>query len=146
MSGKRVMAIDPGTARCGVALSDPLGILATPHEPIAVGDGRGLAAAIAARAVEAGAGTVLIGLPLNMDGTEGPRAMASRRLAEQVRAAAPELTVVLVDERLTTVEAEARLADAGHDRRASRRLKDSAAAAVMLQWWLDRDPWSPPGA
>ncbi|MBM4394465.1 MAG: Holliday junction resolvase RuvX [Deltaproteobacteria bacterium] len=136
----RVMAIDPGTARCGVAVSDPLGMIATPAAPIRVGDGSRLAETIAERAAEVGAGRVLIGHPLNMDGTEGPRAAASARLAERVRAAAPGLAVDLVDERLTTVEAEARLVEAGRRRGDLKALKDSAAAAVLLQWWLDGAP------
>jgi len=131
------MALDPGTARCGVAISDPLGVIATPMDPLPVRDGARLAEEIAAIAREAGACRILVGYPLNMDGTEGQRARACARLAERIRAVLPDIPVELVDERLTTVEAQARLLEAGHSPEKRRRLKDSAAAAVMLQWWLE---------
>jgi putative Holliday junction resolvase len=135
----RVMALDVGTARCGVAVSDSLGMLATPTGVIEVGDGARLPERIAEHAARVEAGRLLVGLPLELDGTEGPRALAVRRLAEKVRRIAA-MEVELVDERFTTVEAENRLEAAGHRARDRKGLKDAAAAAVMLQWWLDAQP------
>lgn len=142
----RILAIDPGTVRCGLAVSDPLGMLATPLEAMPVGDGRDLAARLAARAAALEVERIVVGHPLNMDGTAGPRAQAAERLVEALRAATA-IPVDLADERLSSFEAEERLHEAGRRPRgrvragrAGRRdaQVDSAAAAVLLQWVLDR--------
>jgi putative Holliday junction resolvase len=131
----RILAIDPGTVRCGLAVSDPLGLFATPLGVVPVGDGRGLAAMLVAKAVEVEARAILVGHPRNLDGSEGPRARACSRLADELRALT-DLPVTLVDERLTSIEAEQRLREAG---RKGRKLElDAAAAAVLLQGYLDR--------
>mgnify|MGYP001398695225 CR=1 FL=1 len=135
----RVMAVDPGTVRCGIAVCDWLGLLATPVGVIRVKDGRELPAAIAARAVELEAGLIIIGYPVSMDGTVGPRALAAERLAQQVRAHT-ELEVRLFDERLTSVEAEDLLKEAGLTLKQSKEMRDAAAAAVLLTWWLEKNP------
>lgn len=135
----RVMAVDPGTVRCGIAVCDWLGLLATPVGVIRVKDGRELPAAIAARAVELEAGLIIIGYPVSMDGTIGPRALAAERLAEQVRAHT-SLEVRLFDERLTSVEAEDLLKEAGRTIKQSKEMRDAAAAAVLLTWWLEKNP------
>ncbi|HNZ04531.1 MAG TPA: Holliday junction resolvase RuvX [Myxococcota bacterium] len=133
------MAVDPGTVRCGIAVCDWLGLLATPVGVIRVKDGRELPAAIAARAVELEAGLIIIGYPVSMDGTVGPRALAAERLAQQVRAHT-ELEVRLFDERLTSVEAEDLLKEAGRTLKQSKEMRDAAAAAVLLTWWLEKNP------
>lgn len=142
----RILAIDPGTVRCGLAVSDPLGMLATPLEAMPVRDGRDLAARLVARAAALEAERIVVGHPLNMDGTAGPRAQAAERLVEALRAATA-IPVDLADERLSSFEAEERLHEAGRRPRgrvragrAGRRdaQVDSAAAAVLLQWVLDR--------
>lgn len=79
---------------------------------------------------------VVVGLPLSLDGSEGPAARAARAEARALAAELP-VPVVLHDERLTTVEAHRLLAEAGLDERARRRVVDRAAAAVLLQAWLD---------
>ena len=137
------MAVDPGTVRCGIAVCDWLGMLATPVGIIRVRDGRELPAAIAAKAVELEAGLIIIGYPVSMDGTIGPRALAAERLAEQVRAAT-DLEVRLFDERLTSAEAEDLLKEAGRSIKESKEMRDAAAAAVLLTWWLDKNPQSMP--
>lgn len=131
--------MDPGTVRCGIAVCDWLGLLATPVGVIRVKDGRELPAAIAARAVELEAGLIIIGYPVSMDGTVGPRALAAERLAQQVRAHT-ELEVRLFDERLTSVEAEDLLKEAGRTLKQSKEMRDAAAAAVLLTWWLEKNP------
>lgn len=136
----RVLAIDPGTARCGLAVSDEAGILATPLDALRVGEGARLAERLAERARALEVGRILMGHPLRMDGTPGPRARAVERLAARLRSVI-DVPVDLVDERLTTVEARERLREAGRGdqarRRRSRGALDSAAAAVLLQGWLD---------
>lgn len=145
----RVLAIDPGTARCGLALSDETGLLATPIEALPVRDGSQLAERLAAKAQEVGAQRILLGYPLQSDGSPGPRARAIERLAARLREVSG-LPVDLVDERWTTIQAQERLREARPRRCARVRRKtsgaslDSAAAAVLLQGWLDaRRPGSP---
>ncbi|NOZ01276.1 MAG: Holliday junction resolvase RuvX [Deltaproteobacteria bacterium] len=131
-----VLAVDPGTVRCGLATSDPLGILATPIGFLPVGDGSDLAQRIVDKAGELEAATIIIGYPLQTDGAEGPRAKAVSRLADQIRALT-DAQVELVDERYTTIEARELLRQAGHSSRKQKARVDSAAAAVLLQSWLD---------
>jgi putative Holliday junction resolvase len=134
----RIMAIDPGTARHGVAASDTLGMIATPLPFLpASGKGGGIDALVAA-AVAMEASLILVGYPLNMDGTVGPRAKAAERLAEELRQRIA-VEVRLSDERLSSVEAHELLREAGRDVRKQKGLLDSAAAAVMLQRYLDRN-------
>lgn len=135
----RVMAVDPGSVRCGIAVCDWLGMLASPVGVIKVRDGKKLAAAIAARAVELEAGRIIVGYPIQMDGTPGPRAAAAEKLARQIREHT-DLEVELFDERLTSAEAEDLLKEAGRSLRESKQLRDAAAAAILLTWWLEKNP------
>jgi len=130
------MAIDPGTSRHGVAASDPLGMIATPLPFLpASGPDSGVGALVDA-ALQMEASLVLVGHPINMDGTIGPRALAAERLAAALRERLP-VEVCMVDERLSSFEAEALLREAGVDLRRNKGRIDSAAAAVMLQRYLD---------
>ena len=135
----RVMAVDPGTVRCGIAVCDWLGMLASPVGVIRVKNGQSLPSTIAAKATELEAGMIIVGYPIQMDGTAGPRARAAEKLAEQIRERT-ELEVQLFDERLTSAEAEDLLREAGRTIRQSKELRDAAAAAVLLTWWLDKNP------
>lgn len=132
----KAMAIDLGTVRCGIAVSDGLGMLATPLPALAVGHGRDLAERLAAVIAEHGVDVVLIGHPLNMDGTNSPRSRAAETMAARLAGLTP-VPVELFDERWTSVEASRRLHEAGHKARDQRQRIDSAAAAVLLQAWLD---------
>jgi putative Holliday junction resolvase len=133
----RILAVDPGSKRVGLALSDPTGTIAqalttVPAEP---------AATLAARLVELARGhdveRIVVGLPLRMDGSRGPEAAAAAKLAGELRSTS-RLPVELVDERLTSVAAERALI-AGGVRREKRRLTvDRVAATLMLQAHLDR--------
>jgi putative Holliday junction resolvase len=119
----RVIALDHGEARCGVAVSDPTGELVTPLPVIERPDTRRGLARIAAVVGEREAERVVVGLPLTMAGEEGEQAQAARSFAERL-ARAVEVPVELHDERLTT-----RMADrSGGD--------DSVAAAHLLESWL----------
>jgi putative Holliday junction resolvase len=130
-----VMALDPGARRIGVAVSDPRGMFAMPMEAIQVrADGghlREIAAAAAARGIE----RIVVGLPLNMDGSEGPAARRARELAAAVRRASGT-EVELFDERLTTAQAERELIERGMRREKRRERIDSTAAALVLEAWL----------
>jgi putative Holliday junction resolvase len=132
----RSLGIDIGDARVGVAISDELNFLAHPLETIEVRRTEPVPR-IAALAAERGAGTIVIGLPRNMDGSRGPAAEKAEKFAEAVRAALPDRRVVLWDERLTTVSAQRSLREAGRKAHEQRGVIDQAAAQVILQGWLD---------
>jgi putative holliday junction resolvase len=133
----RILAIDPGSKRVGLALSDPTATIAqalgtVPAEPLGT-----LAMRLAEIARSSAAARIVVGLPRRLDGTRGPEARAAQALADAIRKESG-LPVELVDERLTTVAAERSLI-AGGVRRDKRRLSvDRVAATLMLQSHLDR--------
>lgn len=133
----RVVGIDLGSRRIGVATSDPAGILASPYE--VVERGRSHAedhARLAAIVEELGAGTVVVGLPLSLDGSTGRAAQLVLDEVEELRAALP-VPVELYDERFTTVTAHQNLMERKMKADARRRIVDKVAAAVLLQAWLE---------
>jgi putative pre-16S rRNA nuclease len=136
----RVLALDLGTVRVGVAVSDASATLAVPLTTVHRRGDRGAEHREIARLVaDEGVGLVLIGLPRNMDGSLGPAARAAEEEAAEL-AAAVGVPVELVDERLTTVGADRLLTGEGRRRRGAperRRVIDQTAAAVLLQGWLD---------
>jgi putative Holliday junction resolvase len=136
----RVLGVDLGARRIGLALSDPSRIVASPHEVLSrSGDADDDRRSIVAIAREAEATTIVVGLPISLSGRHGPAARAALEEVEQLRAiAGPDLEVVVHDERLTTVTAERALDEARMPRHERRRVVDKVAAAVMLQSWLER--------
>jgi len=135
----RVLGVDLGSRRIGLALSDPDGRVATPHAVIErSGDPVADRRTILAHAREAGASRVVVGLPLSLSGDVGPAARAVLGEVDSLRAlAGGELTVETHDERLTTVIAERGMRAARASRGARRRKVDASAAAVMLQSYLE---------
>jgi putative Holliday junction resolvase len=132
----RVMAVDPGSKRVGLALSDPTGTIAQALPTVPAEPTDTLASRLAEIAQAQEARRIVVGLPLRLDGTHGPEAAAARRLAHGIRQAS-RLPVEMVDERLTTAEAERSLI-AGGMRRAKRRVSiDGVAATLLLQGHLD---------
>src|SRR3712207_6836070 len=129
----RVLGVDVGTVRVGVAVSDALGAVATPHSTIEGGDGAVRRLADLARELECE--TVVVGLPKGMSG----RDTASTRIARAVAADLQQqgFDVQLWDERLSSVEAERVLLAAGRRREQRRTERDQIAAAIILQGWLD---------
>jgi putative Holliday junction resolvase len=136
----RVLGVDPGARRIGVAVSDEDGVLATPERTIEVrGGAAGLDRAldVLARVVrEQAAAEVVIGLPLKLDGREGEASRRARRFARGLERRV-EAKVVLWDERMTTVQAERALREGGVRGAKQRQVVDRAAAAVILQSYLD---------
>jgi len=134
----RVLALDLGTARIGLAVSDESGTLASPLGFLTrSGDPESDHRAVAARVAETGATTVVVGLPLSLSGRAGPAAEAVMAEVATLRARL-EVPVVTHDERLTTVTATRAMRSAGRSpRRRQRGDVDAAAAAVLLQSWLD---------
>ncbi len=133
----RVLGIDLGSKRIGIATSDRSGTIATPYTVLLRcgsmgGDHRNIAKMV----VEEEAQAVIVGLPLNMDGSEGKAAQAARVEAARM-ATVVGVPVHVHDERLTTVEADRVLMEQKMNAQARRRVVDKVAAAVMLQSWLD---------
>jgi putative Holliday junction resolvase len=139
------LGIDPGDARIGVARSDPSGFLATPVETVP--RKRGDLARIAAILAEEEAVEVVMGLPRSLGGGEGPAAAKVRTFAADLACLVAPVPVRLVDERLTTVSAEAMLRDRGRKGGKRRAVVDQAAAVLILQHALDteRATGLPPG-
>lgn len=137
--GQRALGIDLGAARVGIALSDALGMFAHPRETIRVPAARGVETVLA-RIVEIAAqeivGVIVVGLPRNMDGSDGPAATKAREFADRLRAAT-SCEVRLLDERLTTVAAQKALHASGRNVKNSRAVIDQVAAQMILQIYLD---------
>ncbi len=133
----RVLAVDLGSRRIGLAVSDPTGTLASPYEVLhRSGDPEADRRRILEVAEELGAERIVVGLPLSLDGSVGPAAREAREEMGEL-AALTSLPVEAYDERLTTVFAERLLSARGVRSKARRAVVDKAAAAVMLQAWLD---------
>jgi putative Holliday junction resolvase len=133
----RALALDLGTRRIGVAVSDGAGTVATPYEVIhRSGDRARDHGRVAELVEETGAGVVVAGLPISLDGTLGPAAREILSEVDQLRAAL-RVNVVTWDERLSTVEAERSLRVMGVRKSRRRRVVDQVAATVILQSWLD---------
>lgn len=132
----RVAALDYGMARIGVAIADELGLLAHPRPFVpARPPARALSSIIRLARLEH-VTRILVGLPRNMDGTEGLSARRVRKFVASLELKT-SIPIELVDERLSTVEAQSRLHAAGRTEKSSRTRIDSASAAILLQSWLD---------
>jgi putative Holliday junction resolvase len=133
----RILAVDPGTKRVGLALSDPSGTVATALATVDALPAATLAARLAVIAKEHEVERVIVGLPKRLDGSRGPEAAAAERLASEIRVAV-KLPVETVDERLTTAQAERSLIEGGVSREKRRQAIDRVAATLLLQSHLDR--------
>jgi putative Holliday junction resolvase len=125
----RVLALDYGSARCGVAVSDPTGVLATPLEPVSAPASRSGMARLAGLVDEFQAQRVVVGLPLTLAGKDSEQTREARRFAARLERRL-DVPVELFDERFTTVLAQRSAPDA-------RTSEDSRAAAHLLSGWLD---------
>lgn len=132
----RVLGLDLGDARIGVAISDPERTLAVPLGTIATGAPQDLKA-IRTLVTENDVTRIVVGHPISMSGARGPRAQHAEEFAGALRSFL-ELPVDLHDERLSTVEADRALREAGASGRERRRVVDRSAAAIILQAWLDQ--------
>ncbi len=133
----RILGVDFGDTRTGLALSDPSRLLASGLETLTPGGMEKTAAAVAAVARERGAAAVVVGLPKNMDGTEGFRAVRCREFAEKL-AALTDLPTALLDERLTTMSASRYLNETNTRGAARKGVIDTLSAQIILQNALDR--------
>jgi len=131
----RVLALDSGTVRIGVAVSDPLGITAQPHSSLDAAS-PDLMADISRLVESLDVERIVVGLPVSLDGTEGASARLARDLADRITEATG-VEVSLIDERFSTVTAERVMIEAGARRSERRAARDRVAAAVFLQAYLD---------
>jgi putative Holliday junction resolvase len=132
----RALGIDLGEARIGLALSDMLGMMAHPCETLNAREGDPIKRILEVIKKEK-VSVIVLGLPRNMDGTDGPAAAKSRAFAEKLRARAKGCEVRLLDERLTTVAAQKALHASGRNVKNSRSIIDQVAAQMLLQTYLD---------
>jgi putative Holliday junction resolvase len=139
----RILAIDYGAKRIGLALSDPTATLAPPHPIHPARPDAPLAREIALLAKKEDARLILLGLPRHMNGSLGEAAVRVQAFA-LLLGQATSVPVRLIDERLSTVQAGRQLHEAGRNARQQRAKIDSEAAAVLLQGYLDSQPSSLP--
>jgi putative Holliday junction resolvase len=133
----RLLGLDVGTKTIGMALSDVTRSVATPYHTVRRTKFTEDASAIEAAIEEHEVGAVVIGLPLNLDGSEGPRAQSTRAFARNL-AARTDLPIVFWDERLSTAAVERHLIEADATRKRRAEVIDRMAAAYILQGALDR--------
>jgi len=135
--GSRILGVDFGEVRIGLALDDPLGLTAQPLETLARSGYRRDAQRIAEIVAAHGVGTIVVGLPLLMSGREGRAAERTRKFAAALRRMIREVRVQMWDERLTTALAERTMILDGIRRRKRRDVVDRIAAVLILQSFLD---------
>ncbi len=136
------MGLDVGTKTVGVAVADELGFTAQPITVVRRSNLKADLAELIRLAADRSVDRFVVGLPLNMDGSEGPRAVATRKFGDAL-AKASNLLIIYQDERLTTVAAERSLLEADVSRQKRREVIDQVAASLILQGWLDAQPRSP---
>jgi putative Holliday junction resolvase len=136
-SGGRVLGIDVGTVRVGVALSDPTGTLASPLETLRRSKDRSDLDHLAALVVEHEVTEVVVGDPRHLSGASGASAQDADAYARELAGRTGDVPVLLVDERLSTVTATNHLREGGRNSREQRSVIDQAAAVVILQHFLD---------
>lgn len=134
----RKLALDVGDVRIGLALSDITGIIASGYETYTrkgvPQDYEYIRDFIIKNSVDG----VVLGLPVNMDGSEGPRVIITRQFGEELKEFIPNIPMTFLDERLTTVQAERMLIEGGVRREKRKKVIDKVAATLILQAYLDR--------
>ncbi len=132
----RILGVDYGDSRVGLAVSDEMRVLASPLPPLQTGSMRKTIDEVAKIARETGAAVIVVGLPLNMNGTEGPQAGKVRAFGSKLGEVSGA-EIVYKDERLTTVQAHRAFDQAGVSKSRRSRLVDSVSAQIILQSYLD---------
>lgn len=134
--GLRTLGLDVGESRIGVAVSDPTGTITTPLTAIRRVNIEADLRAVTTLAEEHSAEAIVVGLPISLDGRMGPQARLVQEFIRSLSSQSP-VPVHAQDERFSTVEAERLLRDAGRAPSRDKGLRDSAAACVILQAYLD---------
>jgi putative holliday junction resolvase len=135
----RTLALDHGTVRIGVAVSDELGMIAQPLEFIPAEPLAGFLERLKKLVAEREVGRVLVGMPRNMDGSYGPAAEKVNEFVRQLRETL-SIPIQTWDERLTSVQAQRMLREAAVKGAKQRQKLDQMAAAILLQSYLDAQP------
>ncbi|MBV9643659.1 MAG: Holliday junction resolvase RuvX [Verrucomicrobia bacterium] len=136
----RLLGIDYGDSRIGLAISDQLGSFAHPYRTLRSGSRTvDEIRAIVGREQISG---IVIGLPRNMDGTLGSSAAKAKSFGEQIALVFPTIKILFWDERLTTQEAQRALHGAGKNTKQSKKMIDQVAAQILLQNYLDSLQWA----
>jgi putative holliday junction resolvase len=136
-TGGRVLGVDVGTVRVGLALSDPTGTLASPLETLRRAKNNSDLDRLAALVAEHEVTEVVVGEPVHLSGASGASAADAGNYAQELADRIPDVPVILIDERLSTVTAASHLREGGLDSRKQRPVIDQAAAVVILQQFLD---------
>ena len=132
------LGIDHGEARIGVAATDPLGILAHPVETIDVRKAdpiERIATLVSQRRIK----TLVVGLPVRIDGTEGTAAAKVRTFGAKLSSRVPDVPLVFVDEAYTTMDAAEKLREAGRKAKQQKTIIDQAAAVRILELWMEEN-------
>jgi putative Holliday junction resolvase len=135
--GGRVLGVDVGKARVGVAMSDATGTLASPLETLRRAKNSSDLDRLAALVAEHEVTEVVVGEPVHLSGASGASAEDAANYAQELADRIPDVPVILIDERLSTVTAASHLREGGMDSRKQRAVIDQAAAVVILQQFLD---------
>ncbi len=130
----RILGVDLGTRRVGLALTDPSRTICSPHKTIAASSESAVAAALVALCAESQVGLVVIGLPVSADGSEGPGCARARRVARRLQEAG--MAVALQDESWSSRDAEEIVRETGGTRRSARDRIDAIAASLILRDYL----------
>lgn len=133
----RILGVDYGERRIGLALSDPLQTVATPLETITVENPKQVFQRLRDILTDRQVAGVVVGHPLHMDGGRGDLALAAEAFAEKLRGQMPKLEVHLWDERLSSAEAERTLRHGAAKAERRKEMRDQLAAQLILQSWLD---------
>jgi len=133
----RKMSLDLGDRRIGIALSDPMGIIASGYETYNRQSDEEAVRYVINLAKTKEVDTIVIGLPINMDGTHGERVEKSKDFGSKLNEVNPNIKIAYIDERLTTVSAERMLIDANMRREKRKTVIDKVAATIILQTYLD---------
>jgi len=136
-SSGRILAIDPGTKRCGIAICDEFRITTRPLPFVERTSWKKLLSNIQQIVSEFDAKVLVVGLPLESDGSESEMSTEARSLADKFKLSL-DIPVFLQDERSTSYDAKSRLWDQGHTLKETRQLVDSEAASIILGDFLDR--------
>lgn len=134
----RVLSLDLGDVRVGIARSDLLKMIANPVQTYKRESLKRDIENFCKIIIENEADELVIGLPLNMDGTEGYRAQSAREIGKLIQEKLPNIKIVFQDERLSTVEAEDFLIQSNMRRQDRKKVIDQIAACIILQTYLDR--------
>jgi putative holliday junction resolvase len=138
----RILGIDYGDKRVGFALSDPMQMLATAKEVVTVQSPAHAANEAARIAKESGAVKIVVGLPINMDGTKGPATEKALAFVELLKTKTP-LPILMQDERLSTKSAHDFLLEGGMRNEKRKHVVDKVAAEILLQSYLDKLAMNP---